>query len=64
MNISSEERKALLDLKSDKNLRILPGDEGKATVILDTSDYKKKLNTLLSDSVKKKIRPLHTRING
>ena len=49
-NICSEERKVLLDLKFNKNVRILPEDKGKATAILHTSDYQKKLNTLLSDS--------------
>jgi hypothetical protein len=48
-NIKSSERKALFELKKDKNIIILPADKGRATVVLNTSDYESKMNELLSD---------------
>ena len=39
-NISLEERMALLNIKLDKNIRIIPTDKRKATVIPNISDYK------------------------
>ena len=49
-NISKDERKALYDLKKDKDIMILPADKGRATVIMDTTDYKDKVQTLLADT--------------
>ena len=47
-NISREERKALVDRKKEESVLILPA-EGKATVIMEVSDYKQKLSEMLSD---------------
>ena len=48
-NLTLEERKALLVLKKDGEIKILPADKGKATVILDTKTYEEKLKVLLED---------------
>ena len=48
-NISREERKALVDLKKEESVLILPADKGKATVIMEVSDYEQKLSEMLSD---------------
>ncbi|GLV46549.1 hypothetical protein CBL_12132 [Carabus blaptoides fortunei] len=42
-NLSTQEMKALRELKKATNIEILPADKGNATVILDTIDYEKKL---------------------
>jgi uncharacterized protein YifE (UPF0438 family) len=49
-NISKEEREAIGSLRKDKNIKILPADKGKCTVILNTEDYMKKCKVLLNDS--------------
>ena len=49
-NVSKEERTAIKQLQKVKSITILPADKGRATVILDSSDYENKLNALLSDS--------------
>jgi hypothetical protein len=49
-NITKDERKALFELKKDKDIIILPADKGRATVILDTADYKAKVTELLADT--------------
>ena len=36
-------------LKENTNLTILPADKGNATVILNTTDYKQKITSLLED---------------
>ena len=41
-NISKAERRALNELKKDKDITILPADKGRATVILSKVDYIKK----------------------
>ena len=48
-NLTSEERKALQNLRADTDIKILPADKGKATVVINTSDYKEKLHKLLDD---------------
>ena len=48
-NISREERKALVDLKKEESVLILPADKGKATVIMEVFDYEQKLSEMLSD---------------
>ncbi len=55
-NISAKERKALKTLAKNKDIMILPADKGKATVIMDTQEYKDKVNRILSD--KKTYEPL------
>ncbi|XP_071485804.1 uncharacterized protein [Diadema antillarum] len=41
-NITNQERQALKDLSSNKDIVILPADKGKATVALKIEDYKEK----------------------
>ena len=48
-NITREERKALQDLKKEESILILPADKGKATVLMEVSDYEEKLTEMLSD---------------
>ena len=46
-NITKKERMAIKDLNSNKDIIILPADKGNATVLMNTTDYKDKLNSLL-----------------
>jgi len=46
-NITEAERTALVTLKNNTNLTILPADKCNATVILNTVDYKQKITSLL-----------------
>ena len=48
-NISKLERSAIESLKKDKSIQILPADKGRATVVIDNSDYESKALTLLQD---------------
>jgi hypothetical protein len=49
-NINVEERKALQSLSRMKDLKILPADKGRVTVLMNASDYDGKIKALLSDS--------------
>ena len=42
-NIIAEERQALKKLQQEKSIIVLPADKGKATVVMDASEYDKKL---------------------
>ena len=46
---------ALKTLKDNTQLTILPADKGNATVILNSTDYKLKIASLLGDSAYKKL---------
>ena len=48
-NVSKEERKAIQTLQKEKSIKILAADKGRATVIMDTSEYDEKLANMLSD---------------
>ena len=48
-NITKDERKAIQELKKEESILILPADKGKATVIIDASEYEDKINEMLSD---------------
>ena len=48
-NISKPERLAIESLKKDKSIQILPADKGRATMVIDNSDYESKALTLLQD---------------
>ncbi|XP_072021904.1 uncharacterized protein [Amphiura filiformis] len=48
-NLSKEEKRALVDLKKDDKIMILPADKGKSTVVLNKVDYEEKVNNMLSD---------------
>ena len=49
-NLTREEVKALKQLKSDKGHIILTADKGVALVVMDRSDYIKKMKELLEDT--------------
>jgi hypothetical protein len=46
-NIMRAESSALKSLKHSRDIRILPGDKGNCTVVLNGSTYMEKLSTLL-----------------
>ena len=48
-NFTLEERQALNDLKQDKTIMVLPPDKGRATYIMDRTEYEAKMRQLLSD---------------
>ncbi|XP_033114265.1 uncharacterized protein LOC117114686 [Anneissia japonica] len=53
----NQEVKALNTIKNDKSLTILPADKGNTTVILNSTDYERKMIDMLSDeSTYKKIK--------
>ena len=54
-NLTRTERATLRNLKNNSELTILPADKGNATVILNTTDYKQKINTLLEDSAYRRL---------
>ena len=54
-NLTRTERAALKTLKENNNLTILPADKGNATVILNTTDYKQKITSLLEDPSYRKL---------
>ena len=49
-NLPIEEIKALQELKKDQTISILPADKGRATVVMDRSDYENKIKNILSDT--------------
>ena len=49
-NLTQDERKAINELKGDRDIMILPADKGKATLVTNSSDYKEKLKNLLDDT--------------
>jgi len=53
-NLRKTERAALKTLKDNTNLSILPADKGNATAVLNTSDYKQKISSLLEDPAYRK----------
>ena len=54
-NLKISERAAKKTLKDNANLTILPADKGNATVVLNTSDYKQKISSLLQDPAYRKL---------
>ena len=54
-NISLEERKAFQTLHTDKTIKILPADKGRATVIMKATEYDTKIAGLLDDTTYKKM---------
>ena len=55
-NLPRNEIKALTTLAKDQSIVILPSDKGRATVILNTEDYKDKLQQLLKDGSYQKLK--------
>ena len=54
-NLSNEECKAIKKLQKDTSLAILPADKGRATVVMDMSQYDSKMVSLLSDESTYKV---------
>ena len=50
-NISREERNAIKSLRLDKNIIIQKADKGGGIVVLNTTDYKNKILSMLNDPV-------------
>jgi hypothetical protein len=55
-NLTGAKRRALRSLKANDSLTILPADKGNIAVVLGTSDYNKKITTLLQDKAYTKLR--------
>lgn len=55
-NTSQAERDALLALRKDKDIVILPADKGNAVVVLLSENYQNKIKDVLSDPVYMKLR--------
>jgi hypothetical protein len=51
-NITHARRRALRSLKANETLTILPADKGNAAVVLGTSDYNRKIATVLEEAGK------------
>ena len=49
-NISKDERKAIKELQEEDSIMVLGADKGRATVVLDKSEYDNKMQALLSDT--------------
>ncbi|XP_052739858.1 uncharacterized protein LOC112042946 isoform X2 [Bicyclus anynana] len=49
-NMSRSDRAALMEIRNNEDILILPADKGNATVIVDTDAYENKINHLLSDT--------------
>lgn len=49
-NITEGERVALKDLKEDSSIMVLPADKGRATVVMNSTEYHLKCRELLSDT--------------
>ncbi|XP_072038548.1 uncharacterized protein [Amphiura filiformis] len=49
-NLSKEEREALQQLQKDQSIQILPADKGRLVVILNSEEYNRKCEKLLSDT--------------
>ena len=48
-NITSKELKALKELANDKDILILPAEKGRATVVMDRTDYDERMQQMLSE---------------
>lgn len=48
-NLPYKEEQALKELRRNEDIIILPADKGNATVIMDSNDYHRKIETLLDD---------------
>ena len=51
-----KERMALKNLKENRDIVILPADQGNDTVVMDSNQYEQKMRDLLDDPVYKKIK--------
>ena len=48
-NLCAEEKNALQTLRQEKSIKILAADKGRATVVMDTSNYEDKMKAMLAD---------------
>ena len=55
-NVSKDEREAIKQLKKEKSIKILGADKGRTTVLMDTTEYEEKLDKMLSDTIRGKVR--------
>ncbi|MCP4473778.1 MAG: hypothetical protein GY821_04275 [Gammaproteobacteria bacterium] len=62
-NLSIAQMKALKSLKSDSSIIIAKADKGNATVLMNSVDYREKINNLLSDAATYQEIPLRTNSN-
>ena len=56
-NLSPRQRQALMDLRKDQNIVIVPADKGRATVILNRNEYIQKVREVIDDVSKYCIYP-------
>ena len=54
-SLSKTERAALNNLRNNMELTILPADKGNAMVVLNTTDYKHKISSLLEDPAYRRL---------
>ena len=54
-NLPGHLRKAVRTLRNDENIVILPADKGNSTVVMDRTEYDRKLEEMLSDNTYKKL---------
>lgn len=55
-NVDRRLRSAISDLRKDESIIILPADKGNTTVVMDKTDYREKMLSLLSDPAYKKLK--------
>jgi hypothetical protein len=55
-NLTGAKWRALRSLKANASLTVLPTDKGNATMVLGTSDYNRKIATLLQDKAYAKLK--------
>ena len=48
-NLMKNERQALKNMKTDKDIVMLPADKGRATAVMDKTDYYHKMDALIND---------------
>ena len=48
-NLTNEEKKAMKELRKDENIVILPADKGKCIVVMDRTEYIRKMEEKLKD---------------
>jgi hypothetical protein len=54
--LTGAERRALRSLKANASLTVIPADKGNSAVVLGTSDYNRKIATLLQDMAYSKLK--------
>ena len=55
-NITKQQRTAILRLQRDDSIKILSADKGKATVIINTTEYDSKMEKLLMENTYEELR--------